>query len=411
MATKAETHRGRVIVIGGSIAGLLAGNLFHRLGWDVEVFERTVGDLEGRGAGITILPGLVSGFQAAGVNEPEQSFGIVLPTRAALDKSGRIVAERPFPQTMTSWNRLYDMLKNVFPAERYRMGMTLERVEQNENKVTACFASGERVEAHLLIGADGLRSTVRSQFLPEVKPYYPGYIAWRCLTDEADLSPSTHATMFDRYIVCVVPGQQGIGYVVPGPDYSTEPGRRQLNVVWYHPVAENDLARMMTDDSGRYFPNGIPPALLSSRIKQEMVAKAPQLLAPQFAEAVQRARLHFFQPIVDVVMPRLVFGRVVLIGDAAFVARPHVAMGIPKCAGDALALVEAIKQGGRDWLPALKHFEATRLRTGRAIVERGKYLGTYMEAQLKSENERRQAEQARVPERVMIEMAAPMDLV
>ncbi len=409
MATGAGIHRGRVIVIGGSLVGLIAGNLFHRLGWDVEVFERVTGNVEGRGAGITILPGLVDGFRAAGADVSEQSLGVELPARSALDRAGRIVAERPFRQVMTSWKRLYDALKDVFPKERYHAGMALEHVEQDGTKVTACFAGGERIEYDLLVAADGLRSTVRSQFLPQLKPYYAGYIAWRCLVDEGELSAPTHATLLGRYTVCVAPGQQGVGYAVPGPGHSVEPGRRQFNVVWYHPVPEDGLRYLMTDDTGRYHPNGIPPALISSRVRQEMVEKAQRVLAPQFAEAVGRARLHFFQPIVDLELPRLVFGRVVIIGDAAFTARPHVAMGVPKGAGDALALVEAIRLGGRDPLAGLERFEARRLQVDRAIVARGRYLGSYMEAQLKSEQERRRAEAQRVPERVMMETAAPMD--
>jgi 2-polyprenyl-6-methoxyphenol hydroxylase-like FAD-dependent oxidoreductase len=409
MATHTGPSRGRVIVVGGSLVGLIAGNLFHRLGWDVEVFERVTGNVEGRGAGITILPGLVDGFRAAGADVSEQSLGVELPARIALDKTGSIVAERAFRQVMTSWKRLYDALKSVYPNDRYHGGMTLEQVEQNEAGVTACFAGGKRIAADLLIAADGLRSTVRGQFLPQLKPHYAGYIAWRCLADEADLSASTHAALFNRYTVCVAPGQQGVGYAVPGPGHSVAPGRRQLNVVWYSPVPEEALPALMTDDTGRYHPNGIPPALIGSRVRQDMMDNAQRVLAPQFAEAVRCARLHFFQPIVDLELPRLVFGRVVIIGDAAFTARPHVAMGVPKGAGDALALVEAVRLGGRDPLAGLQRFEARRLHIGHAIVARGRYLGSYMEAQLKSEEERSRAESLRVPERVMMETAAPMD--
>lgn len=410
MAQHATHPRRRVLVIGGSLAGLLAGNLFHRIGWDVEVFERTAGVMEGRGAGITILPGLVSGFQAAGVAESEESLGIELPARIALDRAGRVVAECPFRQAMTSWRRLYEALKAAFPQERYHSGMTLERIEQNEHTVIACFADGQRSEADLLIGADGLRSTVRNQFLPQLEPHYPGYIAWRCLADEGDLAARTHALLFDRYSVCVAPGAQGIGYPVPGPTLSAEPGKRQYNVVWYHPVEEaRELPRLLTDATGRYHANGIPPALIDARVRDEMVELARRVLAPQFAEAIERAKLHFFQPIVDLESPRLVFGRVVIIGDAAFVARPHVAMGVPKGAGDARALVQSIAAGGDDYLAGLQRFQDERLRVGRVIVARGRYLGSYMEAQLKSEDERRRAEEQRVPEQVMMETAAPVD--
>jgi 2-polyprenyl-6-methoxyphenol hydroxylase-like FAD-dependent oxidoreductase len=402
----------RAIVAGGSIVGLMAANLLHRMGWDVQVFERTPGVMEGRGAGITVLPGLEEGFIAAGVPERElgAALGAVLPARVALSRTGEIVAEREFPQVMTSWRRLYDLLKAVFPEQRYFSDRTIERVEQDTRRVTAIFADGSTVQGDLLIAADGLRSTIRAQLMPEVKPFYPGYIAWRCLTNEtALLSTVAHELLFSRYAVCVAPGQQGIGYPVPGPDNRCGFGERQHNVVWYQPMAEPDLRDLMIDESGRYHPNGIPPSLIRPEVRARMRETAAQVLAPQFAESIAKARLTFFQPIVDLESPRLVFGRVAIVGDAAFTARPHVAMGVPKGAGDVIALAEAIRQGGADWLGALHQFESKRLRVGHTMVERGRYLGAYMQAQLAPEPERLRAERARNPEQVMMETAAPFD--
>lgn len=405
-----KTPRGRVLVIGGSLIGLLAGNLLLRAGWDVTIFERIVDNLEGRGAGITILPGLVSAFRAAGADVSEQSLGIELPARLALDRAGRVVAEREFAQTMTSWGSLYESLKHAFPAERYRRGMTLERVEQTAGKAIAVFTNGERIAGDLLVGADGYRSAIRAQFLPQAKASYAGYVAWRCLADEADLPGADFATLFERYAVCVAPGEQGIGYPVPGPGHSKRPGHRQYNVVWYHPFREHDeLPRLMTDDSGRYHANGIPPALLSARVRQEMIDRAQQVLAPQFALALKKGRLHFFQPIMDLDPPRLSFGRVALVGDAAFITRPHVAMGVPKGAGDVIELLRALDQHGADFTAALAQFDNARLRVGRAITARSRYLGAYMAAQLGSESERQQAEAQRDAEQVMMETAAPID--
>jgi 2-polyprenyl-6-methoxyphenol hydroxylase-like FAD-dependent oxidoreductase len=409
MPQQANSSQRRVFVVGGSIAGLLVSNLFHRGGWDVHVFERAAGVLQGRGAGITMLPGLVSGLQAAGVNETEGSLGVELPGRIALDRAGNIVAERSFPQFMTSWRRLFEALRTALPADRYHGGVGLERIEQLPGGVSARFADGRQMEADLLIGADGLRSTVRTQFLPDLQPIYAGYIAWRCLCDESDLSVSTRELLFGRYAVCVVPGEQGIGYAVPGPDHSVERGKRQFNVVWYTPAREEDLPPLMTDDAGRYHDNGIPPSLIRARVRVEMMEKAKKVLAPQFAEAIERSKVIFLQPIVDLESPKLVFGRVAIIGDAAYVARPHVAMGVPKAAGDAIALAKTFQQAGRDNEVGLGAFEAERLRIGANIITRGRYLGAYMAAQLKSEEERRREQEIRLPERVMMETAAPWD--
>ena len=131
-------------------------------------------------------------------------------------------------------------------------------------------------------------------------------------------------------------------------------------------------------------------------------------MAPQFAEAIRNARMHFFQPIMDIEPPRMAFGRAVIIGDAAFAIRPHVAMGVPKGTGDALALAQSL-DATDNVAEALQRFEAKRLPVGANILDRGRYLGTYMEAQLGTRAQRESAENARVPLQVMMETAAPFD--
>jgi 2-polyprenyl-6-methoxyphenol hydroxylase-like FAD-dependent oxidoreductase len=94
------------------------------------------------------------------------------------------------------------------------------------------------------------------------------------------------------------------------------------------------------------------------------------------------------QPIYDLESPHMAFGRVAIIGDAAFVARPHVAAGVSKAADDAAALAEALAAEG-DVPRALKHFEAARLRDNFRIIERARHLGAFLQAT------RTAAEQAR----------------
>jgi catechol 2,3-dioxygenase-like lactoylglutathione lyase family enzyme len=135
---------------------------------------------------------------------------------------------------------------------------------------------------------------------------------------------------------------------------------------------------------------------------------ADALLAPQFAEIVRLTEQPFFQPIYDVESPQLVFGRVVLVGDAAFVARPHVGMGVTKAAGDAVALADAL-HGNDDIHEALRHYEEARVRFGATVIARARHLGAYMQAQIRTTSERQMAERYRTPAAVMRETAMPVE--
>ena len=159
----------RVLVIGGSLGGLLAANLLRHAGWDVTVFERNAEDLTGRGAGISTHPQLIEILQRVGIDFDE-SMGIKVDTVICLDKSGRTYLEAKTARTMSSWGRLYRSLRDPLPADSYRLGKSLRHIEQDADGVTAVFADGSRVSGDLLVGADGVRSTVREQFLPEIEP-------------------------------------------------------------------------------------------------------------------------------------------------------------------------------------------------------------------------------------------------
>jgi 2-polyprenyl-6-methoxyphenol hydroxylase-like FAD-dependent oxidoreductase len=112
----------------------------------------------------------------------------------------------------------------------------------------------------------------------------------------------------------------------------------------------------------------------------------------------------FLQPIYDVETTRMAVGRVALLGDAAFLARPHVAAGVTKAAEDAMALANALQSSqGVDL--ALARFEAARLGINRQVMQRGRDLGTYLQPHLTSADERRKAERHRTPQAVMSEIA------
>jgi 2-polyprenyl-6-methoxyphenol hydroxylase-like FAD-dependent oxidoreductase len=403
------TRQRRALIIGGSLGGLFAAHLLRNDAWEVDIFERVPDELAGRGAGIVTHPELFAALIRCAV-EIDDSIGVEVPARVTLDSSGRTIGEFPLRQILTSWGRLYALLRARFPAQAYHSGWSLERIEPFEDGVLARFANGQCAQGDLLVGADGIRSTVRSQFMPSVTPEYAGYVAWRGLVNEAIISSDTHAALFEKFAFCLPPGEQMLGYPIAGAGNTTQRGQRRYNFVWYRPAAENEgLVDLLTDESGRRHELSIPPPLTRREVITSMQRDARALLAPQFAEVVRLTEQPFFQPIYDVESDKLVFGRVVLAGDAAFVARPHVGMGVTKAAGDAVALADALREND-DIDEALRRYEQARIRFGAAVITRARHLGAYMQAQIRTTSEREMAERYRTPAAVMRETATPENM-
>ncbi len=267
----------------------------------------------------------------------------------------------------------------------------------------AHFSDGCAVTADVLIGADGLRSTVRQQCLPDIAPLYAGYVAWRALLPEGAIPPAIHRELFMVMAFCLPPGEQCLGYPVAGPDNDLREGRRRYNVVWYRPADETDeLPKLLTDKTGVTHSISIPPPLIRAEPIAAMRAAAERLLAPQFREIVRLIDEPILQPIYDLESPHLAFGRVAIIGDAAFVARPHVAAGVSKAADDAAVLAAALD--GDDIEAALRRFEAERLPDNRKIIQRARHLGAYLQATQTAE-ERARAAHHSIPEAVLAETA------
>ncbi len=165
----------RAIIVGGSMSGLLSGLLLRRAGWAVDIYERVDSELSGRGAGIVAQYELIERLRGLGLATDE--LGVHITTRKILDVLGRLTHEFECPQVLTAWERVYRLLRDAFPPACYHRGRGAAKFTQNADAVQAHFSDGEIIEADLLVGADGIRSTIRRQCLPEVTPRYAGYCA------------------------------------------------------------------------------------------------------------------------------------------------------------------------------------------------------------------------------------------
>lgn len=361
------------IVAGGSIGGLFAASLMRNAGWEVTVLERSDVELAGRGAGIVthdILKRLISLTGAT-----LEDLGVQVEERVVYDRAGDEVTRASLPQVVTSWDRVHSLLRALQPEGSYRLGVNVGHYTDSGDHVSVHPAEGGALEADILIGADGFRSAVRAQMMPEVQPEYSGYVVWRALAHEADLSKQVRDEVFPYFSLFLPTGTQIVGYPIAGPENDLRVGQRRYNFVWYVPASKDDLGDMLTDASGRRHAISIPPPLVRPDVVAQGAELARTLLPPQFIEILSRSEQPFFTPIYDHVAPRFAQGRVALAGDAACVARPHVGMGVTKAACDAEALARHLSQRG-DPVVALAAYSDERrpeamvaLKTARALGE------------------------------------------
>jgi 2-polyprenyl-6-methoxyphenol hydroxylase-like FAD-dependent oxidoreductase len=379
MTETASAPRRRAIVIGGSLGGLFAGNMLRLAGWDVDISERSPHDLDSRGGGIVLQPEVVRLFERTGVDTGAMDLGVASRDRIVYRPDGSIQSRQLAPQTQTSWSLIYSTMKRAFGEEHYHQGKRLTGVRQDAatRRVTAKFDDGSSVTGDLLIGADGGSSMVRALLWPGIQPTYAGYVAWRGLVPEDEMPPVARAGLHGHFGFSNNHHSHILGYLVPGDDNDTRKGRRLYNWVWYRTVERADLDRVMTDAEGRARGSSVPEGLLAPEWRERIRRDADTLLPPVFRAVVQATRAPFAQAIRDSRVETMVRGRVVLLGDAAFIPRPHTAASTSKAAANALALGDALLADD-DIDRALARWQPAQLQLGNALYARGRDIGNYL---------------------------------
>jgi 2,6-dihydroxypyridine 3-monooxygenase len=367
----------RVGVVGGSLGGLTAALVLRDAGFDVDVFERSGSPLVGYGAGLYLHEATARYLVERRGVDPDE-LGIRAATLRYLGPSGDAVFEGPLPYRMSSWGVLYHRLLEAFGRERYRVGHVLVSVDPDDAAATLRFASGATHRCDLVVAADGVLSTTRALLFPDTRPVYAGYVAWRGTVPAGAVPERTLARLRGALTYSVLEASHIVAYLIPDVD-----GPR-LNFVWYRNVADDDELRdLMTDRNGAFHPISLRAGEVQERHVRSIRETARALLPPALADLVVAAE-PFVQVVVDVESDRIVAGRVCLIGDAAFTARPHPAAGTAKACENAWALAGAL---ARDSAVdrALAAWEPPMLELGRRLVEhareignRSQFLGTWI---------------------------------
>jgi 2,6-dihydroxypyridine 3-monooxygenase len=232
------------------------------------------------------------------------------------------------------------------------------------------------VEGELLVCADGLSSTARSILLPEVQPKYAGYVAWRGTTPEQALSQEAQADLADSMIYQVLDHGHILVYAIPDSQGRTTPPHRVINFVWYRNYSIGGrFEDLMRGRDGVQRGATLPPGAIRGEHLAEMRSTAAEVLAPTLLEVVLGCEQPLIQAVFDLESPRMAFGRVCLIGDAAIGLRPHVAAGQAKACADAWALRDCLARADGELDSALAAWEPAQLALGHRALARTREMG------------------------------------
>jgi 2-polyprenyl-6-methoxyphenol hydroxylase-like FAD-dependent oxidoreductase len=380
-----EPRQDGVLIIGGGIGGLAAGIALHRAGIPVQVFEQraAAGEL---GAGLTLWANAMHALARLGLDDTVRARGragiggtIRTAQGAPLQRITPADLERAFGSANVAIHRadLQALLMATLPAGMLHRGMRLTGVEQDSAGVRACFADGQEVRGAVLIGADGIRSTVRAGLWGDTPPRYAGYTAWRGVARIARDPPPGAEAGFEAWGCGARLGAVAIG------------GRR---IYWF---ATRNAPEGETDS-----PRGRKADLLDLLAGWHPTMRA--LVAATDAVAILRHDI-YDRP------PRAPWGqgRVTLLGDAAHAMTPNLGQGACQAIEDAVVLADALR-AATDPVAGLRAYEAARAPRTAQIVRQSWLMGRVAQWEQPGLCRVRAAAMRAMPERLVLAQLAPI---
>jgi 2-polyprenyl-6-methoxyphenol hydroxylase-like FAD-dependent oxidoreductase len=332
------------LIVGGGIGGAALGVALARRGIEAEVVERRAALADG-GAAIVLAPNVMAALGPLGLEEAAGALGSPVRRFTVMDERGAVLgrtsAEVPgyrWPGTAFLRSALHGLLHGALPAPA-RLGVTAERFEAHADGVDVAFSDGSKGRYTLVVGADGVRSTLREELNPGFRPRYSGQTCWRVVVadDEA----------------------------LDGAVELWGPGRRFGAV----PIGAGRTYLYMTIDA----PAGAPAAYADidgfRAIWAGFGGPVPSLLA---RIASLDAVLH--NDLEDGIPPRWSAPGRVLLGDAAHAVTPNLGQGAGLAIEDAACLAALLSEGGAV-NDALHRYEALRRPRARWILDQSYRFG------------------------------------
>ena len=352
----------RAMIVGAGIGGLTAAIALRRAGIETTVFERA-GKIKEVGAGILLAANAVRALGELGLFHEVSQLGT--PASAGLIHSwrGETLAEVPArelekrsgaPSVAVHRADLQSFLLKEAGEKNVVLGAQCSGFEQDEAGVTATFTDGTVERGELLIGADGLCSTVRARLFGLEKPRYAGYTAWRAV-----VAPGRELLPWGSGFESWGRGARfGCAHIGGG------------RVYWF--------ATRNAPEGERDGPAGSPsgPKAALTRPFDGWHHPVPDLIAETGESAIRRDDLYDREPLSG----SWGEGRVTLLGDAAHPATPNLGQGACQAIEDAVVIARGLEQvvqtNAKAGVPtALRRYEGLRGERTAWIVRRSRALG------------------------------------
>ncbi|PRX97100.1 FAD-dependent monooxygenase [Allonocardiopsis opalescens] len=363
----------RVAVVGGSIAGCAAAIALRRAGCSVTVYERSGAELTDRGFGIALPVPLRDELAAIGYLPPgmpvrpcRERVWMLRDRAGAAEREspeGRVAWRTPLEASFVNWGLLWRAVCSSVADSVYRKALAVVDVAVDDEGATVTTADGRGERYDVVVGADGYRSLVRGLVDPAARPRFAGYALWRGNYPVADDRTAIPDALAQGTVTVGFPGGHGVFYLIP--DF--RPSGTRMNWAVYSRVAE---ASRFTD------PTSLPPGSLDDGLTRFLDQLLTDHFPPVWADIARYGGRDSvsLQPIYDVTVARYAAERVLLVGDAAALARPHTGSGATKALQDAIAL-ERVCRTHTTWEKALPAYDDRRRAFGNALVELGRRLG------------------------------------
>lgn len=308
----------RILIVGGGIAGFSMARALELKGYQADLVERRPDEASGDSG--LFLPGNAGrALKQLGLLDRVQSAAAVIRTQSILDKNGRQLS---VTQTQDVWGScgpclslpragLHGILRQSLSRTQLRFGLAVETIKLSATTCQVSFSDGSSSTYDIVIGADGIGSSVRGMLFPAINPTYVGNVSWRFITRNTTAIDSWTAMLGHRKALLAIPVNANDIYVYADTALAFQDIQST--------TAQASLPALFKDFSGPILP---------------LITQIPE------------GTLVHFSKIEQVVMDDWVKGRVVLIGDAAHAASPSMAQNAGMALEDALVLAESIAAAG-----------------------------------------------------------------